>query len=69
MNHLKFDIRCEDCGKFVSTRDFITYIPYGNAYDTEPPEERYLCRQCYEKSPPRKDACWYLSDARDGGRQ
>ncbi len=51
MYKYKYDIKCEYCGRFISTKDYkaMFYTPYGNAYDLELPGDRFICGKCVEK--------------------
>lgn len=49
--------RCDTCNKFMSyneMNDSISYVPYGNSNDLEPPDERYIHGECWEKMSDRE---------------
>jgi DNA-directed RNA polymerase subunit RPC12/RpoP len=47
-----YDIRCNSCGRFISTKDrsAIVYTPYGNCLDLEPPDTQYKCGKCWKET-------------------
>jgi hypothetical protein len=41
------DMHCSDCGRFCSYLTAYIYTPYGNCTMMEPPDEEFICGQCY----------------------
>lgn len=58
--------RCDTCNKFMSNSDVnsaIVYTPYGGWNDFEPPDERYIHRECWDNMNSRekqltRDCAW-----------
>ena len=39
---------CALCGRFISwKKGYASYIPFGSALDTEPPDEEFIHLSCY----------------------
>lgn len=59
---MKYDIVCEECGKFCRPSDKGTY--YGSCNDLEPPDVSYFCKKCVDKKlkQPHKIiiGCWWV---------
>ncbi len=46
MSHYIFErVRCNSCGKFMNHG--YVYTPWGSYYDSEPPEDKFVCSDCY----------------------
>ena len=41
----KYQIKCDHCGKFIST-PADSYTDWGNSTDVAPPDESLLCEKC-----------------------
>ena len=41
--------RCDRCGKFFRWTDVHIYTPYGGYLDDEPPDDRIICKKCWDK--------------------
>ena len=42
-------MRCCHCGKFLSYKNYVVFTPYGGYDDPEPPNEKFMCIDCYDK--------------------
>ena len=60
--NMKYDIRCESCGKFCNPADKGTY--YGGCMDLEPPDVSFFCKTCVGKKLKEPEriisGCWWL---------
>jgi len=44
--------KCSECGKFIGYNDYnaVVYTPYGGPEALEPPNEIYVCGECWNKA-------------------
>lgn len=62
--NVRYDIRCEGCGKFCKPVDRGTY--YGSYADFEPLDPSYFCKDCVDKkiedpfSTKLGISCWWI---------